>query len=258
MTRSVGEFINGTYFDPSSSGFSMFHGTGQNALGTQSGLTLSVSAPEYDYSDYEDLARYARRYGDNPEDDETAFPAVRDNNDNKIYERNSAGDRSVVRQGVLFKDSSTPPTVNHLVSTKDASHHTASMLEAANKKSRELYRENIQPSRNLSDYSLPLVNRLIKAGLANGPEITETSNSYDWVSGHQGVQSAAEEGKRYGNAQKLDSAEFEQGGRDFVKRLTTAERNQGIDKGSVARANRSIGDSAKSRVTDFQESLPGF
>lgn len=265
MSRSD-EFVNGTYVNAPNpdSDFSIFHGTGENTVGTQSGAYLRVEAPTGSYRGYDELARRADRRGNEPEDDEEAFPALRDENDNRIYERNSDGDRQAVRQGVLFQDDRKPPKVDLMVATKDVRHSIPAMLEAANKKSLEMYGQPVKHSDNLSEHSLPLVNRLIRAGLSSGPEIQGSSNNFDFRQAHSRIQDAADEKNRYwdsGDTAELDSKEFEQGGRSFVKRLSDAEKARGIRKSPAARAASAISgatDKAKSRVQNFQDFLPGM
>jgi len=226
------DFIKGTYLqEDGNQSFNLFHGTGQNAIGTQSGSLLSVRAPKGSYKDYNKLAAEAESYHEKPEDDDDAFPLVRDDDGNRVYERNKDGDRSSVRQGVLFQDTRTPPTISSMVATKDATHIVPAMLEAANKESLKRWQQPVQPGNdpNLSSYSRPMVNRLIRAGLAPGPEVEDTSNTYDWDTAHREVQ----EVKKYYDEDKtvpLDNDEFSQGGRDFVKRLSAAEKARGISK----------------------------
>ena len=261
MPRSNDEFINGTYLQKDNGDFSIFHGTGQNSVGTQSGAHIAVSGPQGSFKDYDDLAWNARARGNEPEDDEYAFPTVRDSEGNRQYEYNKDGDRSVMRQGVLFEDRRTKPKVNLMVATKDAAHHTASLLEAANKKSMELYNQPITHSDNLSAHSLPIVNRLIRAGLSEGPEIQGTSNSYDWKSAHNSIQDTADSANRWG-AEEMDTNEFKQGGREFIKRLTSAEKTRGLRPSAVSRATSAISgaaDKATSRLGNFrQDYLPGM
>jgi hypothetical protein len=230
MPRSVGDFIKGTYLQNSGGGsdrdFNLFHGTGQNAVGTQSGALLSVDAPTGSFKDYNKLAQEA--YG-NPEEDNDAFPPVKNDNGNRIYESNKDGDRSVVRQGVLFKDTRTPPVVASMVSTKDASHTVPAMLEAANNEALKRWQQPVTHSTNLSSYSRPMVNRLIKAGLTPGPEIEDVENNYDWATAHEKIQDV----KKYHDPDEvtsMDSGEFSEGGRTFVKRLSAAEKARGISK----------------------------
>lgn len=264
MSRSE-EFVNGTFLhEPGNNDFSIFHGTGENAVGTQSGAYLRVEGPTGHYRGWDELAHRAERRGYTPEDTEEAFPSVRDANDNRIYERNSAGDMQAVRQGVLFEDTRTPPKVDLMVTTKDARHHIPAMLEAANKRSQELHGQNVQHSDNLSEHSLPLVNRLIRAGLSSGPEVQSTQNNFDFRQAHSRIQDAADEKKRYWDSSdttEIDRNTFQQGGRDFVKRLSAAEKARGIRKSPSSRlgsALSSAGDRAKSRVNSFQEYLPGM
>jgi hypothetical protein len=265
MSRSE-EFVNGTYLhNTGGNDFSIFHGTGENAVGTQSGAFLRVEAPTGHYRGWDELAHRAERRGYEPEDTEEAFPSVRDANDNRIYERNSEGDRQAVRQGVLFEDTRTPPKVDLMIATKDARHHVPAMLEAANKKSQELYGQNVQHSDNLSEHSLPLVNRLIRAGLSSGPEIQGSSNNFDFRQAHSRIQEAADEKNRYwdsGDTTEIDRNTFQQGGRDFIKRLSAAEKARGIRKTPSSRLGSALSgatDRAKSRVDNFrQDFLPGM
>ena len=233
MPRSVGDFIKGTYLQNSGGGsdrdFNLFHGTGENAVGTQSGALLSVDAPTGEYKDYNRLANEAERYGVNPEDDNDAFPPVKDNDNNRVYERNKDGDRQLARQGVLFKDNRTPPVVASLVSTKDASHIVPAMLEAANNESLKRWQQPVTHSTNLSSFSRPMVNRLIKAGLTPGPEIEDVDNNYNWATAYEKIQDV----KKYHDPDEvtsMDSGEFSEGGRTFVKRLSAAEKSRGISK----------------------------
>lgn len=228
MPRSVGDFIKGTYLQNvgGSQDFNLFHGTGENTVGTQSGALLSVDAPTGSFKDYNKLAQEA--YG-NPEEDNDAFPPVRNDDNNRVYERNKDGDRSVVRQGVLFKDTRTPPVVSSMVSTKDASHMTPAMLEAANNESLKRWQQPVTHSTNTSQYSRPMVNRLIRAGMTPGPEIEDEENNYDWTTAHEKIQDV----KKYHDPDdysSMDSDEFSQGGRNFVKRLSAAEKSRGISK----------------------------
>jgi hypothetical protein len=264
MSRNE-EFVNGTYInEPGNGNFSIFHGTGENSVGTQSGAILKVEGPTGSFRDYNDLARRSARYGDDPTENEAAFPAVRDDDGNRIYQTDEYGDNHVVRQGVLFEDSRKPPKVELMAATKDARAHIPSLLEAANNKSKALWGQNVQHSDNLSEHSLPLVNRLIRAGLSSGPEIQETGNNYDWKAAHDTIQNAVADKNYYwdsGSTSTLDPAEFSQGGRTFVKRLSAAEKNQGLRKSPVARAAGAIGaavDNTKSRIANFQPTLPGY
>lgn len=232
MPRNVPDFIKGTYLqDSSDQSFSLFHGTGQNAVGTQSGSLLSVSPPKGAYKDYNKLAKEAESYHDRPEDDDDAFPIVRDDDGNRVREYGKSGNKQYARQGVLFQDTRTPPKIHSLVATKDTTHIVPAMLEAANKESLKRWQQPVGPGDdpNLSSFSRPLVNRLIRAGLASGPEVENTSNNYDWDTAHREVQ----EVKKYYDEDKnvpLDNDEFSQGGRDFIKRLSAAEKARGISK----------------------------
>ena len=231
MTRNVPDFIKGTYLqEAGNQNFNLFHGTGENAVGTQSGAMLSVSGPGGSYKDLYQLEKEADDYDTNPEDDDEAFPPVRDNDGRIVYEHSGKFDgRSPVRQGVLFQDTRRPPLVTSMISTKDTRHMTPAMLEAANKESLKRWQQPVQPGDepNLSSYSLPMVNRLKRAGLASGPEVEDVTNNYDWETAHSEIQEAKKYYKK-DEATELDSNEFSQGGRDFVKRLSAAEKSRGI------------------------------
>jgi len=272
MPRSLGDFIKGTYLENSGgTDFKLFHGTGQNAVGTQSGALLSVDAPTGEYKDYNRLAKEAERYGVNPEDDNDAFPPVKDNDNNRVYERNKDGDRQLARQGVLFKDNRTPPVVSSLVATKDASHTVPAMLEAANKESLNRWGQQVTHSTNLSAYSRPMVNRLIRAGMSPGPEVEDTDNNYDWNTAHRAIQDV-KSSYNEDDVVPLDSNEFSEGGRTFVKRLSAAEKARGISKKPRSKpepgqrywaGDIETEDSIKNKMTrgrkeSFQDELPGM
>ena len=275
MTRNVPDFIKGTYLQEaggvSNGDFNLFHGTGENAVGTQSGSWMAVDAPKGSFKDYNKLADQAERYGSNPEDDNEAFPPVRDNDGSRVYERNKDGDRQLARQGVLFKDDRTPPVVSSMASTKDTRHMTPAMLEAANKESLKRWQQPVTHSTNLSSYSRPMVNRLVRAGMSPGPEVEDVDNNYDWASAHEKIQDI----KKYHDADEvatIGSDEFSQGGRDFVKRLSAAEKSRGISKkpkpkpepGQYRRYNEvETEDSLMNKMTrgrwnSFQDELPGM
>jgi len=274
MPRSNREFVNGTYINGSSNGpFTLFHGTGENALGTQSGGLIKVDGPSGDFQDYNQLQRRAERYNDNVTDDSSAFPLVYDKDDNLIYQRDSEGNRQAVRQGVLFRDDRKPPKAELMTVTKDARHTVPALLEIANNESQKRWGQNVQHSDNLSDHSLPLVNRLIRAGLSQGPEIKETGNDYNWQTAHDTIQSAVNDRRNYwddSETQQISPEEFSQSGRDFVKKLSAAEKTRGLNqKGnssplvenpetfglSTSRGRRK----GESRLATFhQQTLPGI
>jgi len=145
------------------------------------------------------------------------------------------------------------------------------MLEAANKESLNRWGQQVTHSTNLSAYSRPMVNRLIRAGLAPGPEVEDTSNTYDWDTAHREVQ----EVKKYYDEDKtvpLDNDEFSQGGRDFVKRLSAAEKARGISKkprpkpepgqrywaGDIETEDSLKNKMTRGRKESFQDELPGM
>jgi hypothetical protein len=270
MSRNE-EFVNGTYInEPGNGDFSIFHGTGENSVGTQSGALLKIEGPTGSFRDYNDLARSAERYGEDPTENEAAFPAVRDDDGNRIYRADEYGDNHVVRQGVLFEDSRKAPKVDLLAATKDARAHIPSLLEAANNKSKALWGQNVQHSDNLSDYSLPVVNRLIRAGLSPGPEIKETGNNYDWKTAHDTIQNMVSQRNHYwddSDTETLSPEEFSQGGRTFARRLLAAEKARGVTQKS--KNNEGLADPAtfglatgkgkgESRLENFQPTLPGY
>jgi hypothetical protein len=278
MPRSFDGFIKGTYLQENGGkDFNLLHGLGENAVGTQSGSILSVEAPTGSFKDYNQLAKEAEAYGHDPEDVEDAFPVVRDNDGRVVYERNKSGDgRSPVKQGVLFQDTRRPPIVSSLVSTKDARHMTPAMLEAANKESLKRWQQPVTQGDdpNLSVHSRPMVNRLIRAGLAPGPETEVVNNNYDWNLAHERIQ----EVKKYYDEDKsvpIDSDEFSQGGRDFVKRLSAAEKARGIKSKPAEPKSWRVGEryysnqeetdeglmrkmSNSGRRNSFQDELPGM
>lgn len=263
MPRNNDDFVKGTYLhNTGNSSFSILHGAGQNAIGTQSGGVIKVNRSG-EYRDYNQLADRAERIGNEPQNDTQAFPPVSDNNGDYVRETDSKGNRQIVRQGVLFQDTRKPPKAELIAVTKDIDHMVPALLEAANRESNKRFGQNVQHSDNLSQFSRPLVNRLIRAGLTPGPEIEENGNDFDWNEAHSIVQNAVGE-KRYINPSeinRIDSDEFSRGGRDFVRTLKKAERERGITKGKAQKVSdvvSSVADKAASRVRAFQEALPGM
>jgi hypothetical protein len=269
--RSNKEFVNGTYInDPGNNGFTLFHGAGQNAIGTQSGSLVKIEGPSGSYRDYKDLSRRAEYYGNDVTNDDTAFPAVRDENGDVVYENDSEGWRRPVRQGVLFNDTRKPPKLDLMAATKDVDHTVPALLETANNESQKRWGQDIEHSDNLSMHSLPLVNRLIRAGIAKGPEIKEVGNPYDWHQAHDIIQNALNEKTRYwdeSDTTQVDPEEFSQSGRTFARRLLAAEKARGLtqkgDSGVVVENPETFGLATgkgknESRLANFQPNLPGM
>jgi hypothetical protein len=103
------------------------------------------------------------------------------------------------------------------------------MLEAANNESLKRWQQPVTHSTNTSQYSRPMINRLIRAGLTPGPEIESEENNYDWATAHRAIQDV-KSSYNEDDVVPLDSNEFSEGGRTFVKRLSAAEKARGISK----------------------------
>lgn len=272
MGRSKREFVNGTYLnDPGNNSFTIFHGTGENVVGTQSGALIKVEGPKGHFKDLDRLHKEAEYYSGDVTNNDSAFPRVRDEDGNTIYETDQYGNRSAVRQGVLFEDTRQPPKVELMASTKDVTHTVPSLLEAANNESQSRWGQNVQHSDNLSSHSRPLVNRLIRAGLSNGPEIQNTGNQYDWDTAHNTIQSALDDRHRYwdeSDTTQIDPETFSQGGRTFARRLFAAEKARGLtqkgtDESTLVQNPATFGlatakGKGESRVENFQPNLPGM
>ncbi len=117
-----------------------------------------------------------------------------------------------------------------------------------------------------------MINRLIRAGMTPGPEIEDVENNYDWATAHEKIQNV----KTYYDSDdysSIDSDEFSQGGRDFVKRLSAAEKSRGISKKPKPKPEPGqrywTGDAetedslmrkmtGKGRWNSFQDELPGM
>lgn len=200
MARSD-EFINGLYrysgpYSRSSGKQTEYvYGLGEGSSGLQSALRVRLTHPEEDYTLPEDVAeadedRSQRGWYDDSD--------IWHDPDTKLYSKKLFRDEDN-GQGSLFKHDYTPPTIDYMAGTKDASRAgIGKALGLAAQDSQLRWGTPPEPSTNLSDHSAPVVNSLIEAGLIRGRAKDETirpSNSYSWREGQEAAESVRDEFK---------------------------------------------------------------
>jgi hypothetical protein len=180
MPRSNDEFLNGTFKYNEDGQTHYVHGTGENALGTQSGSIVRVSNP---HTSYEDPTNFRGNYlyGDDGQ-------YQRDEEGNIL--RQSWEDRNQVKPGEqipLYRVRHTPPVLDYMVSTKDAAPKGAALAAHAIEETRRRFGERPLASNSTSKFSTPMVNTAIKHGIIKGVngrepgELTQSDNTYDWM-----------------------------------------------------------------------------
>jgi hypothetical protein len=174
--RNNDDFVTGSYKYNTPDGTHYFTGTGENAIGTQSGAYLSIEKPETNYSvPHPDMENYSRRavrgldagksdnshlYG-NPE---SPWDDI-DNENAGIWARNNADEKGNIP---LFGAHHTPPVLDLMVSTKDVTPQATALAAHALEETRRRYGERPLASDNTSEYSTKFVNEAIKKGLIKG------------------------------------------------------------------------------------------
>lgn len=203
MPRNNDDFITGSYKYNSSDGTKYFTGTGENAIGTQSGAYLSIEAPETYYSvPHPDAESYGRRavrglaagktddshlYGEpsRPWDDVDDYNAG-------IWGRRNADEKGNVP---LFGIQHQPPILDLMVSTKDVTPQATALAAHALEETRRRYGERPLASDNTSEYSTKFVNEAIKKGLIKGVKgqepgtLARVGNTMDFGDAAQRVHS---------------------------------------------------------------------
>ena len=244
MPRNNDDFISGTHSFQDPSGYvHLFHGTGENSVGTQSGSYIQISPPRTQTVDSTSLDDRDRRYYP----DETYGP-------NRFPPEEKG-------QGVLFNMSHEPPKVRLMYSTKDARHTVPGLMAQADQLSNEFFSESPVNSTNLSENSINLVNRMKRVGLLRGEEVENIGNHEDWKSSHGIIQQIREslDNRRDEDedVREHPAGENEQLGKSLVKELGRRERAQGITPKGRRRPSGPI-DKVVDKIKSQQFSLPGF
>jgi hypothetical protein len=174
------EFFSGTFDNNSGNSdrpTSFLTGTGENAVGTQSGSSIKIDAPHDDYTSYKDYEgydsdRYERHVAQRDEDEY----------DDSGRQFKNTG------QLPLFTVRHKPPVLDFMVSTKDSTHPAMAAAAHAAEETRRRFGERPWASDNTSVHSTPMVNAGIKHGIIKGVigkkagELADTSNDMSWGS----------------------------------------------------------------------------
>lgn len=173
------DFFSGTFdnaagaSDPQTS---FLTGTGENAVGTQSGSSIKIKAPVDDYRTYKDYGDDQDRYADHVA--------------RHAFNRYDDSGRQFKETGQLplFTVDHTPPILDFMVATKDSTHPAMAAASHATEETRRRYGERPWASDNTSEHSTPMVNAGIKHGIIKGVigknegELAETGNNMNWES----------------------------------------------------------------------------
>lgn len=189
MPRNTEDFINGAYKTDDGDSTTYILGTGENALGTQSGAKVRISHPRTAWSDYSDF-RGQRIVNDEGTD------YVRDEEGNAV--RSTWDSENNVKAGEtipMFKAEHQPPVLDFMVATKDVA-KTGGMDLAAHavEETRRRFGERPLASHSTSSHSTPLTNAAIRQGIIRGVEgqnegeLATQSNYMNWGSSAQDME----------------------------------------------------------------------
>jgi len=188
MARNTGDFFKGTFANDGGGDGSYtkyFHGTGQNAVGTQSGAVIKIEHPDTAYTPYDEYDYL--NHSDEPNAGDERFRRHLERHEGDQFD-DSGRQFQDTGQLPLFTTHHTPPVLNYMTATKDATIPAMEVAAHAAEETRRRFGERPWASNNTSEHSTPMVNAGIKAGIIKGVigkqagEKAQVSNDMDWTS----------------------------------------------------------------------------
>jgi len=226
-------------------------GTGENAVGTQSGGHIVVKHPftTYDYpSEFE-------------ERDWNTGEVNQDESDKNWFKVN---DVRPGQQIPMFKVNHKPAVLDAMFSTKDATPQTTALAAHAVADTERRFGQRPLASDNTSAYSTKFVNSAIKHGLIPGVvgqepgELASQGNSYDFKAAHDVIQNRASrfaEGldDNYGDSTyvPISQADIEQDKRSLALEALSNKKTAKEDKGVDSARSSNFTDGAKQLEFEF-------
>ena len=236
MSRAE-NFLTGAHMMDDYSDTSYTYGTGENALGTQSGATLRVRKPK---TNYQDPINFTSDYKQ-----DTTGHYERDDEGNYIKKDwlETTGTRPG-EQIPLFEVKHRPPILEYMVATKDSLLQAQSLAAHAVEETRRRFGERPLASSSTSEHSTPLVNKAIEDGLIKGVEgqaagtAATQGNRYNFWDSLQGMHEIQQSAERINAALNSDDGFDPRSDSTFSK---IPEEKMQFDKTALAKealANR--------------------
>lgn len=264
MARNTGDFFQGAFAtsNPRRSKSKYLLGTGENEVGTQSGANLTITAPDDDY-----VSPNSYTWANSEEDPEAGQRRfehhVLDDSERRDFDDSGRQFRET-GQLPLFTVKHTPPVLDYMTSTKDATHGAMALAAHAAEETRRRFGERPVASHNTSEHSTPMVNSAIKAGIIRGVEgqpageSAKVSNNMGWLHGLKDMNEARSEYASLFNSIPEDdfntTADYYDGMRRTDPKLINA------DFGTIKEEmrQRHAGNGIKGNPSQFQPTLPGM
>jgi len=183
MARNAQDFINGTFGSNYGDTTKYLHGTGENALGTQSGATVKIEHPHTEYTTHADYDDY--NSADEPEAGSARFERHVNRHEGDQFD-DSGRQFKDTGQLPLFTTRHIPPVLSYMTATKDATPQAMQTAAHAAEETRRRFGERPWASSNTSEHSTPMVNAGIKSGIIKGVigqaagEKATASNDMGW------------------------------------------------------------------------------